>query len=57
MAPHPAVLVPEMAVCEQSGCALDRYAYSACGQSAQPQAVEVDDVGVAPDTAISALPH
>ena len=57
MAPHPAVLVPEMAVREQTGCALDRYACSAYGQSAQPQAVEVDDVGVAPDTAISALPH
>ena len=55
MAPHPAVLVPEMAVREQSGCALDRYAYSACGQSAQPQAV-ADDVGVAPDMAISTLP-
>ena len=57
MAPHPAALAPQMAVREQTGCALDRYACSAYGQSAQPQAVEVDDVGLAPDTAISALPH
>ena len=50
MAPHPAVLVPEMAVREQLGCALDAYACSAYDQSAQPQTVEVDDVGVAPAT-------
>ena len=57
MAPHPAVLAPHLAVRDQPDCALDRYACSAHGQSAQPQAVEVDDVGLAPDTAISALPH
>ena len=50
MAPCTAVLVPEMAVREQLGCALDAYACSAYDQSAQPQAVEVDDVGVAPAT-------
>ena len=57
MTPQPAALALQMAVREQMGCTLDRYAYSAYGQSAQSQAVEVDDVGLAPDTAISALPH